>query len=333
MWSRAIIHVDMDAFFASIEQLDHPNFRGKPVAVTNGEQGTCIITASYEARQFGIKVGVRLKEARARCPDLIVCPSRPKRYAELSAKIMGALEAITPDIEVFSVDEAFLDITHCQKLLGRPEAIIEKTKQLVEAVSRLPCSIGLSGDKTTAKFASKQNKPNGLTIIHPNDAESILSQAPVTALCGIGPGIAAFLEKRGVVLCGDMKKLPIGVLAKRFGPLGRRIWLMCQGKDPDPVKTHIKAAKHLGHGKVMPPNTRDSRQIKIYLRHMCEKLAYRLRQNNLAAKTFFIGFRRQRWRDWMGGKICCVSPTCDGQELYQKGLLLLKTQRQGEGLC
>lgn len=120
LWQRAIILMDLDAFFASIEQLDYPELRGKPVAVTNGSQGTCIITCSYEARKYGIKTGMRLYDARKLCPGIIQCPSRPNRYTEISKNIMLALFNITPDIEVFSVDEAFLDVTGCQLLHGTP---------------------------------------------------------------------------------------------------------------------------------------------------------------------------------------------------------------------
>ncbi|PIQ43184.1 MAG: hypothetical protein COV52_03100 [Gammaproteobacteria bacterium CG11_big_fil_rev_8_21_14_0_20_46_22] len=286
VWQRAIILIDMDAFFASIEQLDFPELRGKPVAITNGEAGTCIITASYEARRYGIKTGVRLPEAKKRCPSLIVCPSRPRRYVEISSAIMSSLESITPDIEVFSVDEAFLDVTHCQRLWGSPELMASKVKALVQSVSGVTCSVGLSGDKTTAKFAAKQQKPNGLTVIHPSEAKARLSTARVSELCGIGKGIAEFLAARGVVYCGDMEKLPIGVMAKRFGNLGRRIWLMCQAADPSKVSTSTQAAKSLGHGKVLPPNTRSVQDIQTYLRHLCEKLASRLRANGLEAQGF-----------------------------------------------
>src|SRR5690606_39546838 len=113
-WLRAIVFIDMDAFFASIEQMDHPELRGKPVGITNGAQGTCLITSSYEARAHGIHTGMRLREARKLCPEIIQCPARPERYAEVSTRIMHALQDISPDVEVFSVDEAFIDVTHCQ---------------------------------------------------------------------------------------------------------------------------------------------------------------------------------------------------------------------------
>ena len=146
LWSRAIILVDMNAFFASIEQRDRPEWRGRPVAVTNGLQGTCIITCSYEARAYGVHTGMRLKEARRLCPDLIQSPARPQRYAQVSSAIMTALQDITPLVEVFSVDEAFLDVTACQSLWGSPPRMAQLAKRKVFEAVGLPCSIGVSGD-------------------------------------------------------------------------------------------------------------------------------------------------------------------------------------------
>ena len=149
----------MNAFFASIEQFDNPEYRGKLIGVTNGKTGTCIITCSYEARALGIYTTMRLKQARKLCPGFIWVPTRPERYAEVSTGIMHALLDITPDVEAFSVDEAFLDITRCQAYWNKsPEAMGKMIKALVWDVSGLPCSVGLSGDKTTAKFAGKQRK-------------------------------------------------------------------------------------------------------------------------------------------------------------------------------
>lgn len=317
-WPRAIIHVDMNSFFAAIEQLDQPELNGQPVAITNGAQGTCIITCSYEARAYGVKTGMRLVDAYKLCPYLIQIASRPERYAEVSQKIMSALEVITPDIEIFSVDEAFLDITHCQRLHGTPEQIGWMVKKIVFNASGLRCSIGISGDKTTAKFAAKLQKPNGFTVIPPWEAKARLRDIPVTELCGIAEGIGNFLANYGVYTCGDVEKLPIGVLAKRFGNIGRRIWLMCQGLDPEPVKTQVADPKSMGHGKVMPPNTRDIQTILIYLRHMTEKLAARLRCHNMQAKTFFVGLKTYD-QGWLSDKARAAIPTNDGDVIYKLG--------------
>ena len=259
----------MNAFFASIEQRDFPELLGKPLAVTNGERGSCVITCSYEARAYGVHTGMRLPEARKLCPQLIQRPARPEVYAPVSSRIMHAIQDICPDIEVFSVDEAFVDITPCQRLYGSPIAAAQLLKTAVYEASGLLCSIGLSGDKTTAKYAAKLNKPNGFTVIPPWQAKSRLKNVPVTELCGIADGIGAFLKSYGVTHCGDMEKLPISVLSRRFGNLGRRIWYMCQGADPDPLHPDVAAPKSIGHGKIMPPYTRDRGTLLTYLQHLC----------------------------------------------------------------
>ena len=330
VWERAIILVDMNAFFASVEQFDNPSWRGRPVAITNGQQGTCIITCSYEARAYGVKTGMRLKEARTKCPDLIQCPARPERYAAISSNIMSALQDVTPDVEVFSVDEAFLDVTRCQKLLGSPEDIAKLVKQTVFNASGLLCSVGISGDKTTAKYAAKQNKPNGLTVVPPWQAEEYLKNVPVTDICGIAKGIGRFLNERNVYVCGDMARLPIGELARRFGNPGKRIWYMCQGADPVQVDTQVSEPKSIGHGKVIPPNTVDKNILLTYLLHMSEKVGARLRRHNLKAQHFSISLRNNS--DWIGEKVKSVLPTQDGQLIYKLSVLILEQYWNGEGL-
>ncbi len=321
--------MDMNAFFCSVEQLDNPELQGRPIGITNGSQGTCIITCSYEARAFGIRTGMRLREAQRLCPDFIRIPSHPKRYAEVSSNIMDALTMLTPDLEVFSVDEAFLDITHCQRLMGSPERIAILTKQAVlEASGGVLCSIGLSGDKTTAKYAAKFNKPNGLTIIPPWKSKAALATAPVTELCGIAKGIGKFLSDRGVHTCGDMQKLPIGELGKRFGNLGRRIWLMAQGLDPDPVKISVPEPKSIGHGKVMPPDTTDIGVIHAFMLHMSEKVAARLRRHNFLAGHFFIGLRTAN--GWISGKYRPALPTDHGPDIMALCHIFISRKWHGE---
>ena len=328
-WERAILLVDMNAFFASIEQRDRPEWRGRPVAITNGLQGTCIITCSYEARAFGIRTGMRLKEARERCPELIQCPADPKRYAATSTAIMDALQAVSPDLEVFSVDEAFLDITRCQRL-GTPEQIARQARRAVFAASGLLCSVGLSGDKTTAKYAAKLVKPNGFTVIPPWEARQRLAPVPVTELCGIAAGIGGFLAAHGVHTCGDMARLPISVLARRFGNPGRRIWYMCQGEDPDPVHTNVPPPKSIGHGKVMPPDTRDRDVILTYLLHMSEKVGARLRRHDMVASRFLVALRT---RDgWLGDKPRSAQAMADGRLIMTLCREVLRRHWRGEGV-
>lgn len=329
IWSRAIILIDMNAFFAAIEQHDFPYLQGQPIGITNGMQGTCIITSSYEARGFGITTGMRIKDAVKLCPNFVQRPARPERYAEISRNIMDAMLSITPDVEVFSVDEAFLDVTRCQRLWGSPKSIGLMVKQKIYQVSGLMCSIGISGDKTTAKFAAKCQKPNGFTIIPPWEAKEQLKRVPVTDLCGIAEGIGNFLAKRGIRLCGDIEKLPISVLAKRFGNIGRRIWYMCQGQDPEPLKITLPAPKTMGHGKVIPPNTEDIDTLLTFLLHMSEKLGSRLRHHQMQAQYFFIGLRNYQ-RGWIGSQLKTITPTNDGLHIYELCKLILRHYWQQE---
>jgi DNA polymerase-4 len=330
-WPRAIILIDMNAFFASVEQLHYPEWRGRALAVTNGKQGTCVITCSYEARAFGIKTGMHFYEAKRLCPNLIQVPANPELYVDVSRAIMNALSALTPDMEVFSIDEAFLDVTRCQLLHGTPEKMAHMAKEMVYEASGLLCSVGVSGDKTTAKYAAKLQKPNGLTVITPWEAKERLKRVPVTELCGIKSGIGGFLAKHGVMKCGDVEKVPISILAKRFGNLGKRIWYMCQGADPDPVHTQVASPKSMGHGKVMPPNTRDPEVIETFLMHMCEKLALRLRRYQYRAQHFYFGIRSYDF-GWLGAVSQTVQATNDGRDIFHLGAFVFAQRWHGESV-
>lgn len=329
-WSRVILLADMNAFFASVEQVDHPEWRAKPVALTNGGIGTCIITCSYEARAFGVKTGMHIEQARRLCPQLIQVASRPQRYAKVSADIMYALSRFTPDIEIFSVDEAFLDVTRCQQLWGSPCEIADRIKRSVYENSGVLCSIGVSCDKTTAKFAAKQQKPDGLTIIPPWEARERLASTPLIELCGVNSGIAGMLSDYGVHYCADLQKLPISVLGKRFGNPGRRIWLMAQGLDPEPVRISIPNAQSVGHGKVLPPNTRDVEAIRVFMMHMAHKLAERLRSNRLVAQQFLFGLRL--YRGWLKTTARSLLPSDDEMVIYRLGNRWLQNHWRGQGI-
>jgi DNA polymerase-4 len=322
--------VDMDAFFASVEQVDHPRWRARPIALTNGEIGTCIITSSYEARAHGVKTGMHIRQARELCPDLIQVASRPRRYAEVSSNIMRALASFTPDIEIFSVDEAFLDVTRCQHLWGTPLEIAQRVKHRVFEHSGILCSVGVSGDKTTAKFAARQHKPDGLTVIPPRQSRACLAGVPLTELCGVNTGIASMLARYGVYRCADLQKLPISVLGKRFGNPGRRIWLMAQGLDPEPVRPRIPEPGSIGHGKVLPPDTRDAETIRTYLMHMAYKLGERLRANCLVADQFLYGLRLHR--GWLSSRCRSLLPSDDERVIYRLGEAWFRRNWQGQGI-
>lgn len=329
-WPRLILLADMNAFFASVEQLDHPQWRGRPLALTNGDIGTCIITCSYEARAYGVKTGMHIRKARQLCPELIQVCSRPQRYAEVSTHIMQALSAFTPDIEIFSVDEAFLDFSHCQRLWGSPLRIARRVKQAVFESSGICCSVGVSGDKTTAKYAAKLEKPDGLTLIPPWQARERLAGVALAELCGVNSGIAGMLAAHGVHYCADVQRLPISVLARRYGNPGRRIWLMAQGLDPEAVKRNIGEAQSMGHGKVLPPDTRDAELIRVYLMHMACKLGERLRRNQLVAQHYLVGLRLHR--GWLKTRLRALLPSDDDRLIYRLAERWFSQTWRGQGL-
>jgi DNA polymerase-4 len=329
-WPRAIIHIDMNAFFASVEQRDFPELRGKPVGVTNGEVGTTLITCSYEARALGVKTGMRVYEARRLCPGLIQRPARPKVYAGISTRIMHALQDISPDVEVFSVDEAFLDVTHCQRLHGSPEHIAHLARQRVHEISGgLPCSIGVAGTKSTAKIASDMNKPNGVTVIPPWEARERLADVPMKKVCGLGPNIAEFLSLYGARTCGDVARLPMTVLARRYGVTGKYLWLACQGKDTDPVAPDVAPPQSVGHGKVLPPHTASARVVEIYLRHMCEKVAARLRRHDMQAGRLYLGLRLETPYEDIGQLFTLPYGSPDGKQLFELAQKFLRHRWHG----
>ena len=282
----------MNAFFASVEQLLDPRLFSKPIAITNGSHGSCIITASYEARAFGVKTGMRFSDARMLCSDLIQISSRSSIYAEFSTRLMRLLyEEFSPDIEVFSVDEAFLDMTHVHHGFTDARLLAQSISHRVFEVLSLPCSVGISGDKTTAKYAASLQKPKGITVIPPFIAASILAPVDVSKICGIGSNTKRYLAKFGALTCGGVSQVPVSILSKKFGVKGQRLWLMCAGKDPDMVKSYVDKPKSMGHSKILPPGIVSRSGLICYLDVMAFNLTYRMLLQNVYAIRFECSIR------------------------------------------
>lgn len=293
-WPRAYALVDMVAFFASVEQLDFPELRGKAVAVVNGEAGSTIVTASYEARKFGIKTGTRVYEAKAMCPHLICRTSRHRRYGEISDLIMAAIaEHVTCDMEVYSIDECYLDLKPVLKLYGSVENIARRIRQIVFLASGgLKCSIGISEGKLTAKYAASIGK-GGTTILSPERIKEVIGRAPIGNVCGIGKQTEKYLNQRGIYYCRDLAKHPMNVLSDRFGNVGKRLYLTTQGHDPEPLSIDHALPKSMGHSKILPPFCMDYELIRAKLFDQCDRVGLRLRSQGLKAGCIFVGVRLQ----------------------------------------
>jgi DNA polymerase-4 len=234
---------------------------------------------------------------------------------------------------VFSVDEAFLDVTHCQRLHGTPEAMARMAQALVHAASGgLPCSVGVAGTKLTAKYASDVVKPNGITVIAPWEARARLHDVPADRLCGIGPRIAAFLARFGARTCGEVAALPLEVLARRYGVTGKHLWLACQGRDTGGVVRDVAPPKSVGHGKVLPPRTTGARTIETYLRHMCEKVAARLRRLDMQAGRLYVGLRCAPPSAGIEANFELTHGAPDGKRFFEVAAALFRRHWQGEAV-
>lgn len=327
-----IAMIRLEAFQPSIEQMDNPDLRAQPVCVVNGEHGSVIVAASTQAQTAGVRSGMTWEEAQMHCPDCVRIVSRPGRYSEISGRIMEALREITPEVEVFAVDEAFLDLTSCQSYYrNQPETIGRLIQETVnKASSGLPCSVGISGDKTTARWAARQGYPDGLTLLPPDQAERRLHDVPLADLCGIGPEVAAFFARHDVYCCGDMKRIPVGVPARRYGNAGRRWWLMAQARDPAAVEPGRKSPASLSLGKVLSPQTAEITIIQGNFMRLAEKLALHLRRHGQIVAEFHIAMRcPDGWRqDWL----CPPQATNDSLEIFRLSKRFLRQHWFGDSV-
>src|ERR1700759_4359042 len=216
---RKIIHVDMDAFYASVEQRDNPELRGKPVAVGGQHRGV-VTAASYEARPFGVRSAMPSVTARRRCPDLIFVKPRFDAYREVSHQIRAIFHDYTPHVEPLSLDEAYLDVTEDLKGIGIATLIAEEIRARIREETRLPASAGVSYNKFLAKLASDQNKPDGICVIPPSRGEAFVASLPVKRFHGIGPKTAEKMARLGIVTGADLRAQSLAFLAHNFGSSG-----------------------------------------------------------------------------------------------------------------
>jgi DNA polymerase-4 len=237
---RKIVHIDMDAFFASVEQRDDPSLRGKPVAVGGGHRGV-VAAASYEARVFGVRSAMPSVTAKRRCPDLVFVKPRFDAYKDVSQQIRRIFADYTDLVEPLSLDEAYLDVSEDRHGLGSAKAIADAIRARIRAETGLTASAGVSYCKFVAKLASDQNKPDGLCVIRPEQAQRYIASLPVGRFHGIGPKTAARLEALGIHTGADLQSLSQEELTGRFGNSGQWYWRICRGIDERPVRSSRQA--------------------------------------------------------------------------------------------
>jgi DNA polymerase-4 len=290
---RKILHIDMNAFFASVEQQDNPELQGKPIAVVGSGHRTVITTASYEARKFGVKTGMAIWEGKRACPELIVVVGNSRKYTQASKRIIAIMREFTPLVEVFSIDEAFLDVTNSAALFGTPEAISSQIKLRIREQLGLTCSIGIAPNKLLAKLASDMQKPDGLTIIPPDRVGAILEKVPIGDLCGIGKKTRNQLNLLGIKTCGELGRFPEDVLQKRFGIVGPRLKQMGQGLDDSPVipVEEEEGVKSVGHSMTLNRDVEKREEILCNLLQLSEMVGRRARRYGVSGKTVSLYIR------------------------------------------
>jgi DNA polymerase-4 len=289
---RAILHVDMDAFFASVEQHDDPQIAGQPVVVGGTGGRAVVAAASYEARRFGVHSAMPMREALRRCPQVLVIQPRMRRYREVSAQVFEIFRCFTELVEGLSLDEAYLDLSDRLDPGVDAEAIAREIRARIHALTGLTASVGVAHNKLLAKLASGMHKPDGLTVIRPAEVEAILDPLPVGRLHGIGARTGARLEQQGIFTLGQLRQAPESVLWPLFRRETRRIRERAAGIDDRPVVTDVPE-KQISSEETFDRDLRDQRLLGERLAGLAERTARRLQERQLEASTVTIKVRRR----------------------------------------
>ncbi len=277
----------MDAFFASVEQLDDPSLRGLPVAVGGRSMRSVVAAASYEARKYGVKSAMPMMEALRRCPQLKVVVPRRDRYLEVSRAVFEVFRRYTPLVEGLSVDEAFLDVTASQSLFGDGFAIATKIKQDVRASTGLTASAGVAPCKFVAKIASDLQKPDGLVVVRPEDVRSTLAALPVERMWGVGPKTAPKLRALGYCTLGDLAEAPLHALERVLGEWGTQVRALARGEDDRAVNPH-GVAKSIGAEETYETDLTSRAAIETTLLDHCARVAGHLVAEGFSASGLTV---------------------------------------------
>ena len=286
-----ILHVDMDAFYASVEVLDDPALRGRPVIVGGTPEGRGVVSAaSYEARKFGVHSAMSAVRARQLCPDGVFLPGRMDRYAEISGRIFALFEEVTPLVEPLSIDEAFLDVTGCRRLFGSPSRIGRALKERIAKEVGLVASVGVAANKFLAKLASDLEKPDGFVVISQEEAPALLAELPVQRLWGVGQVLQAELNAFGIVKVKDLLAVPMPRLVEQFGDRVRHLLELAAGRDDRKVVPGCRA-KSIGNETTFAEDISDPDHLLGVLNHLADKVSRRLRNQGFVARTLTLKYR------------------------------------------
>lgn len=314
-WPRAILHLDADAFFASCEQAVHPELRGKPVIA--GRERGIVAAASYEAKAMGVKTGMSLMDVKKVCPCAIVVPSDYETYSLYSLRMFEIIRRFSPDIEEYSIDEAFVDLTGLRRSFHGPYGMIAKKMQdTIETELGITVSVGVSLSKVLAKIGSKHNKPHGLTIIPGRDIHIYLQKLPIEKIWGIGPNTAAFLRKLRVTTALEFARKDEGFIEKHLSKPYKEIWHELNGRSVYPVVTESKSSyQSISKTRTFTPASKDEPFVYAQLSKNLENACIKARRYKLAATRLVICLRKQDFTS-VGVEIKLTRPTSYPVDLF-----------------
>ena len=314
-------HIDMDAFYASVEQLDHPWLKGKCVIVGGTSNRGVVSAASYEARKFGIRSAMPAFQARQKCPDGIFLPPRMSRYSEVSRMVMGILREFSPLVQVVSIDEAYLDMSGTRELHGSPEAVGHTIKARILEATGLTCSVGIAPLKFLSKIASDMDKPDGLTIIKPEEVAAFIEQLPIRKVPGVGKKTFGQLDLMGIKTLGDISRFPEKMLVDCFGKYGRRLMALAAGKDSSTVIPH-SPHKSISSERTLRANTDDIAVLKRHLLSQSEEVARHLRKSDVKARTITLKLKHADFKI-VTRSTTLSAPTRSSKAIYRTAAELL----------
>lgn len=320
-WPHIIAHADMDAFYASVEQLDDPTLRGKPLLVGPRSRRGVVLTASYEARPFGVGSAMPMAQALDRCPHAIVVPPRFERYTEISTRIMQVFDTFSPTVEPLSLDEAFLDLSGAEGLFGPPEVMGRRIKDAVRSATGLAVTVGIASTKHVAKIASALHKPDGLTVVEHASTRAFLAPLPVERMWGVGPKMKARLNALGFITIGDLARAEPSDLRHRLGQHGTHLHTLARGEDPRSVESR-RQERSIGSERTLESDVRRIEDIEMHLRRAADRVSARLRRKALKARGVRIKLKRTDFT--LHSRQCHIEPATDlGEVLFQSGRALL----------
>lgn len=327
MDGRVIMHIDQNAFFASVEQQANPELRGKPIAVVGGQGRTVITTSSYESRARGVKTGMAVWEAKRACPELIIVVGDNRKYQHTSSKIVEIFRDYTPEVEVFSIDEAWLDVTNSLSLFESPERIAHLIKARIRHAFGITCSIGIAPNKLLSKLASDMQKPDGLVVIKPEEVARVLERMPIRELCGIGKKMQRHLNMMSIYTCGELGRCDETRLTRRFGIIGTRLKEMGQGIDNSPVIPYDRESdvKSVGHSSTLDRDISDPVEIRRFLLQLSEMVGSRARRYGVSGKTVHLYVRYADFFSSWGKQTTLKSYINLSDEIYRAALSILDT--------